>query len=139
MRLGRRWGGQEPPPTSGAAAEVVECLGQDRVRARADKEGATLAEAPSAQDAVIAELRGNVANIFFFADKDEASRVKATVRDEERTNIEEQILIVFERKATANQEEQIDDCLPEDEEEQEQDQGGGGQDQGGGGQEEQGQ
>jgi len=112
--------GGTPPSPSGDAAEVAECLGQERVRARADKAGATLVRAPSAQDAVVAEFRSNTANVFFFASKEAAADVKEQVRDEDLANIEEEILIVFENAPRGDQEEQIDDCLPEDPEDEQQ-------------------
>jgi len=113
-------GGGTPPPASGPAAEVVECLGKDKVKAKADKAGATLVKAPKARDAVVAEFKGNTANILFFATQDDAAEAKATITVEDRTNIEETILIVFQKAPKASQEELIDDCLPEKEQDKQQ-------------------
>ncbi len=113
-------GGTPPTQASGPAAEVAECLVKDKVKARVDKAGATLVRAQTARDAVVAQFKGNTANILFFAAPEDAVEAKATVKDEDRTNIEEDILIVFQKAPRANQEELIDDCLPEKEQEDQQ-------------------
>lgn len=113
-------GGTSPPETSGPAAEVAECLVKDKVRARADKAGATLIKAPKARDAVVAQFKGNTANVLFFAAPEDAVEAKATIKDEDRINIEEDIVIVFQKAPRGKQEELINDCLPEDEQEEEQ-------------------
>jgi len=113
-------GGTSPPQASGPAAEVVECLVKDKVKAKADKAGATLVKAPKARDAVVAQFKGNTANILFFAAPEDAVAAKATVKNEDRINIEEDIVIVFQKAPRANQEELIDDCLPERKQEKEQ-------------------
>lgn len=110
-------GGGTPPPAS-PAADVAECLGKEKVRARVDKAGATLVRAPKARDAVVARFKGNVANVLFFASKEDASDAKGQVKNEDLANIEEDILILFEKAPRPAQEEQIDDCLPDDEEQQ---------------------
>jgi hypothetical protein len=116
-------GGTPPPPPqpSGPAAEVVECLGKDKVRAKVDKAGAKLVRAPKAQDAVVVRLKGNTANVLFFESKDLASDVKNQVKNESLVNIEQEILIVFQKVPKAAQEKQIEDCLPEDESDQQED------------------
>ena len=106
-------GGTPPPQASGPAAEVVECLVKDKVKARADKAGATLVKAPKARDAVVAQFKGNTANILFFATQEDAADVKSTIKAENRTNIEKEILIVFQKAPKADQEELVNDCLPE--------------------------
>ncbi len=113
-------GGTQPPQASGPAAEVAECLVKDKVEAKADKAGATLVKAPKARDAVVAQFKGNTANILFFATQEDAAEAKGTIKAENRTNIEEEILIVFQKAPKANQEELINDCLPEKEQEEEQ-------------------
>ena len=113
-------GGTPPPQASGPAAEVVECLEKDKVKAKADKAGATLVKAPKARDAVVANFKGNTANIVFFATQEDAAEAKGTIKAENRTNIEEEILIVFQKAPKATQEELINDCLPEKEQEKEQ-------------------
>ena len=113
-------GGGTPPQASGPAAEVVECLEKDKVKAKADKAGAKLVRAPKARDAVVAQFKGNTANILFFATQDDAAEAKATVKAEDRTNIEVTILIVFRKAPKASQEKLIKNCLPEKEEEKQQ-------------------
>jgi len=113
-------GGTSPPQASGPAPEVVECLAKDKVKAKADKAGATLVKAPKARDAVVAQFKGNTANILFFATQEDAAEAKGTIKAENRTNIEEEILIVFQKAPKASQEELIDDCLPEKKQEEEQ-------------------
>jgi len=113
-------GGTPPPQASGSAAKVVECLGKDKVKAQAGKAGATLVKAPKARDAVVANFKGNTANILFFATQDDAAEAKATVKAEDRTNIEVTILIVFRKAPKASQEKLIKNCLPEKEEEKQQ-------------------
>jgi len=113
-------GGTSPPQASGPAAEVVECLVKDKVKAKADKAGATLVKAPKARDAVVANFKGNTANILFFATQDDAAEAKATVKAEDRTNIEVTILIVFRKAPKASQEKLIKNCLPEKEQEKQQ-------------------
>ena len=113
-------GGTPPTQASGPAAEVAECLGKDKVKATAGKAGATLIDAPKARDAVVAQFKGNTANILFFATQDDAAEAKATITVEDRTNIEETILIVFQKAPKASQEELIDDCLPEKEQDKQQ-------------------
>ncbi len=113
-------GGTPPPQASGPAAEVAECLVKDKVEAKADKAGATLVEAPKARDAVVAQFKGNTANVLFFAAAEDAVEAKATVKDEDRINIEEDIVIVFQKAPRGKQEELINDCLPEKKQEKEQ-------------------
>lgn len=114
-------GGEAPPPPS-PAAEVVDCLKKEKVRARAGKSGARLVRAPNARDAVVVRFRGNTANVLFFASKEIAATVKEQVKNEDLANIEEDILIVFEKTPRGDQNEQVKDCLPEDQSQQEEDQ-----------------
>ena len=127
-------GGGETPPPSSPAAEVAECLGQEKVRAKVDKAGATLVKAPNARDAVVVRFKGNVANVLFFKSKEIAATVKEKVRNEDLTNIEQEILIVFEKAPRAAQKEQIDDCLPDEEEQQSGEEKQGGEEKQSGGQ-----
>lgn len=113
-------GGETPPPPS-PAAEVAECLGEEKINAKVDKAGATLVRAPNARDAVVARFKGNVANVLFFASKELASEAKGKAKSEDLTNIEEDILVVFQKPPKGDQKEQIDDCLPDDEEQQQED------------------
>jgi len=113
-------GGTAPPQASGPAAKVVECLGKDKVKAKADKAGAKLIRAPKARDAVVAQLKGNTVNILFFATQDDASEAKATIKSEDRANIEKTILIVYQKAPKESQDKLIEDCLPDDEEEKQQ-------------------
>ena len=114
-------GGTPPPPSSSPAAEVVECLGKDKVNAKVDKAGAKLVRAPKAKEAVVVRFKGNTANVLFFASKEDASGVKGEAKNEDLVNIEEDILILFEKAPKPDQEEQIGDCLPDDKEKQQKD------------------
>jgi len=114
-------GGTPPPPSSSPAAEVVECLGKDKVNAKVDKAGAKLVRAPKAKEAVVVRLKGNTANVLFFESKNVAAGAKEQVKNEELVNIEEEILIVYQKTPKPAQEEQIDDCLPDDKEKQQKD------------------
>lgn len=121
--LGACGSGEQPaaPPTA-ETAKVVECLKKDKVPARVDKAGATLVRAPRAKEAIVATPRANTVNILFFATKDEASQIKEQVRDEDRVDIEETTLVVYQKAPQSKVEETVKDCLPE---RQAEEQGGG--------------
>ena len=114
-------GAPPPQPPSSPAAEVVECLGKDKVNAKVDKAGAKLVRAPKAKEAVVVRFKGNTANVLFFESKNVAAEAKEQVKNEELVNIEEEILIVYQKTPKPAQEEQIDDCLPDDKEKQQKD------------------
>jgi hypothetical protein len=114
LLLGACGSGEQPaaPPTA-QTSEVLECLKKDKVPAQADRAGATLVRAPQAKEAIVAKPRANTVNILFFAVKDEAQRVKEQVGDEDRVDIEETTLVVYEKAPQSKVEETVKDCLPE--------------------------